>query len=101
MRLAALALLLVMTAGCGPAAPTPEPEPSAAETGLPSPSPDPATPVPTLFPTPDTASWPLAWSDEFDGPAGSPPDPEIWGYELGDGSAVGLVVAMAVRVPGG
>lgn len=91
MRLVAVALLLAMTAGCGPAAPTPEPEPSAAETGLPSPSPDPATPVPTLFPTPDTASWPLAWSDEFDGPAGSPPNPEVWGYELGDGSAVGLV----------
>jgi beta-glucanase (GH16 family) len=27
------------------------------------------------------------WSDEFDGPAGSPPDPSRWGFELGDGSA--------------
>jgi beta-glucanase (GH16 family) len=34
--------------------------------------------------------WVLAWSDEFDGPPGSPPDPAVWGYDLGDGSAVGL-----------
>ena len=36
------------------------------------------------------AGWALTWSDEFDGPAGSSPDPAIWGYELGDGSAIGL-----------
>ncbi|MEX1295748.1 MAG: glycoside hydrolase family 16 protein [Candidatus Limnocylindrales bacterium] len=35
--------------------------------------------------------WVLAWSDEFEGPAGTPPDPDIWGYDLGDGSGVGLV----------
>ncbi|HYN95275.1 MAG TPA: glycoside hydrolase family 16 protein [Pilimelia sp.] len=27
--------------------------------------------------------WPLAWSDEFDGPAGSPPDPATWRPEVG------------------
>jgi beta-glucanase (GH16 family) len=32
----------------------------------------------------------LTWSDEFDGPAGSPPDPATWGYDLGDGSDRGL-----------
>jgi beta-glucanase (GH16 family) len=32
----------------------------------------------------------LAWSDEFDGPAGAPPDPATWGFDLGDGSAIGL-----------
>ena len=36
------------------------------------------------------AGWMLTWSDEFDGPAGAPPDPEVWGYDLGDGSANGL-----------
>lgn len=34
--------------------------------------------------------WALAWNDEFEGPAGSVPDPEMWGYDLGDGSAIGL-----------
>jgi len=32
----------------------------------------------------------LAWSDDFDGPAGAPPDPATWGHDLGDGSAIGL-----------
>jgi beta-glucanase (GH16 family) len=32
----------------------------------------------------------LVWSDEFDGPAGSPPDPATWTHELGDGSAHGI-----------
>ena len=41
-------------------------------------------------PSIDPAAWELAWSDEFDGPAGTPPDPATWGYDLGDGSAVGL-----------
>jgi beta-glucanase (GH16 family) len=35
--------------------------------------------------------WVLTWSDEFDGPAGTPPDPQVWGYDLGDGAANGLV----------
>ena len=32
----------------------------------------------------------LAWSDEFDGPAGTPPDPASWTHQLGDGSAHGI-----------
>ena len=32
----------------------------------------------------------LVWSDEFDGPAGTPPDPAVWSHELGDGSAKGI-----------
>ena len=32
----------------------------------------------------------LVWSDEFDGPAGAPPDPAFWQHELGDGSANGI-----------
>jgi beta-glucanase (GH16 family) len=27
--------------------------------------------------------WNLTWSDEFDGPAGTPPDPAYWEYEIG------------------
>jgi beta-glucanase (GH16 family) len=34
-------------------------------------------------------SAPLAWSDEFNGPAGSPPNPDVWNHEVGDGSANG------------
>jgi uncharacterized protein (TIGR03437 family) len=30
-------------------------------------------------------SWQLVWSDEFNGPAGSPPDPTKWNYDLGGG----------------
>jgi beta-glucanase (GH16 family) len=30
------------------------------------------------------AGWSLAWSDEFDGPAGAPPDPAKWRYDVGD-----------------
>lgn len=34
-----------------------------------------------------TADLALAWSDEFDGAAGAPPDQDVWGYEtFGDGS---------------
>jgi beta-glucanase (GH16 family) len=34
--------------------------------------------------------WRLRWSDEFDGPAGAPPDPAIWRHQLGDGAAEGI-----------
>jgi beta-glucanase (GH16 family) len=34
--------------------------------------------------------WALAWSDEFDGPAGTPPDPSVWTPEIGDGTANGI-----------
>src|SRR5271167_2988453 len=29
------------------------------------------------------ATWQLVWSDEFAGPAGSPPNHAIWTYDLG------------------
>jgi beta-glucanase (GH16 family) len=37
---------------------------------------------------PDAApdGWELVWSDEFDGPAGSPPNPANWTTEIGDGT---------------
>ena len=30
------------------------------------------------------AGWSLVWSDEFDEPAGTPPNPANWSYEIGD-----------------
>jgi beta-glucanase (GH16 family) len=32
------------------------------------------------------AEWVLAWSDEFNEPAGTPPNPNNWTYEYGDGA---------------
>ncbi len=34
---------------------------------------------------PARAQWRLVWSDEFNGPAGAPPDPAKWTYDLGGG----------------
>lgn len=34
----------------------------------------------------EPADWVLVWHDEFDGPAGSPPDPAHWTAQIGDGS---------------
>jgi uncharacterized protein (TIGR03437 family) len=34
---------------------------------------------------PPQTSWKLVWSDEFNGPAGAPPDPTKWNYDLGGG----------------
>ncbi len=53
----------------------------------------PATASPTAVPTssPAVSAAPnglaLVWGDEFDEPAGTPPNPEHWGYEHGDGTA--------------
>ena len=35
--------------------------------------------------TTNTGGWKLLWSDEFNGPAGSPPDSNKWNYDLGGG----------------
>src|SRR5438874_11345573 len=32
-----------------------------------------------------TSGWKLLWSDEFNDPAGTPPDPAKWNYDLGGG----------------
>ncbi len=34
---------------------------------------------------PAQTAWQLVWSDEFNGPAGSPPNPKNWNYDLGGG----------------
>ena len=43
-----------------------------------------ATSVPAQT-APAQTSWQLVWSDEFNGPAGSQPDPKNWNYDLGGG----------------
>ena len=35
-------------------------------------------------PDPGPSGWDLAWADEFDDPAGTPPNPANWAYEIGD-----------------
>ncbi len=35
-------------------------------------------------PDPGPTGWSLAWADEFDDPAGTPPNPANWAYEIGD-----------------
>jgi beta-glucanase (GH16 family) len=102
-RRAALAALLVagIVAGCGGGAgPTGSGEPDTAS-AIPaaSASSQPLLPVAssspvvssTVAPSAGPTSWNLVWSDEFDGPAGAPPDPTIWGYDLGDGTEAGIV----------
>lgn len=79
--------LAIVAAACGTGEPVATTSPSPTSTAPAAPSPT-VPPLPT--PTPDAASWPLAWSDEFDGPAGTPPDPATWGFDLGDGTAIGL-----------
>ena len=37
----------------------------------------------------DPANWELAWADEFNTPAGTAPNPEIWTHEIGDGTIIG------------
>jgi beta-glucanase (GH16 family) len=37
----------------------------------------------------DPSAWPLVWSDEFDGRAGTAPDPDRWTHEVGDGTIIG------------
>lgn len=34
--------------------------------------------------SPATATWALIWSDEFDGPSGSSPNPAFWSHDLGN-----------------
>jgi beta-glucanase (GH16 family) len=41
-------------------------------------------------PDPGPQGWNLVWSDEFDDPAGTSPNPAKWGYEIGDGTVNGI-----------
>jgi beta-glucanase (GH16 family) len=48
-----------------------------------------ALPAIATLPRADTG-WVLSWRDEFDGPAGAPPDPRTWVPDTGDGCARGI-----------
>jgi beta-glucanase (GH16 family) len=39
----------------------------------------------------DPNDWVLVWSDEFDGPAGTRPNPNVWKFEVGDGALNNIV----------
>ena len=105
MRVLLLALVHVAVTACAtsrpspstPAtaspAPSPIPEPTANPTASPTTTPTAtaAPPEPSTTPAGSPTGWTLVWSDEFDAPAGTPPDPKVWGYDLGDGSANGNV----------
>ncbi len=41
-------------------------------------------------PDPGPSGWSLVWSDEFNEPVGTPPNPANWSYEIGDGAANGI-----------
>ena len=41
-------------------------------------------------PDPGPAGWGLVWSEEFNEPAGTLPNPQNWSYEIGDGSRNGI-----------
>ncbi|MBV9789587.1 MAG: family 16 glycosylhydrolase, partial [Chloroflexi bacterium] len=42
-------------------------------------------------PDPAPSQWQLAWSDEFNEPAGTAPNPNNWNYEIGDGTQNGNI----------
>jgi len=41
-------------------------------------------------PDPGPSGWNMVWSDEFDEPAGTPPNPGNWTHEIGDGALNGI-----------
>ena len=41
-------------------------------------------------PDPGPNGWSMVWADEFNEPAGTAPNPDNWGYEIGDGSVNGI-----------
>ena len=79
-----------LLAGCAPSSPEASPTPAFTltphATATPTPVPSPKAPAATATPTPIVApaGWKLAWHDEFDGPAGAQPDPQNWGYNIGN-----------------
>lgn len=38
---------------------------------------------------PGSKNWTLRWSDEFNGQAGTPPNPAVWSFDRGDGNGSG------------
>jgi beta-glucanase (GH16 family) len=63
LKLTLIILIVIVLSACGRQPPGPA-----------------ATPTPEPTPTPE---WILVWSDEFDLPDGSPPDPNFWNHSTG------------------
>jgi len=84
---AAFLSVLALLAECAPAETPTTPAETPAETPGSTVTPH-ATATPTLVPSATPllvpAGWKLAWHDEFDGPAGARPDPQNWGYNIGN-----------------
>jgi len=86
-------LLAALVSGCGPVDNPPASAQSSARadatgagsSAAPSAAPASAVASAPATPLPDPASWPLVWSDEFDGAAGTPPDRATWLYDIGGG----------------
>jgi len=89
----AAVLTAVIVAGCGTSDPSLSPVPASAPAPTPAPTRVAPTAGPTATPRPiasipawtlsDPATWPLAWSDEFDGAAGTQPASKTWMYDIG------------------
>ena len=71
-RVITIGLFALLLIGCASASATPE-----------VPATLTPTVAPTLTPTPDSDSWILVWSDEFEGANGSAPDPAKWNQQEG------------------
>ncbi len=76
-RAGALAVLAVLAAGCGGGAAP------ATSTSAPPATTTPAASSSSTTTVPVVDGYRLAWSAEFDGPSGSPPDPASWNHETG------------------
>jgi beta-glucanase (GH16 family) len=86
--LASVAVLLASASGCSGAGSTPV---SVATSAPPSTSAPVATNTPPSTSAPGATGgiWHLVWNDEFNGPAGTLPDPAHWTYDLGSASGWG------------
>lgn len=82
MKLTALPILLMLLfMGCAPKPVVQETAVPATEAPASAPTEVPAAASET--PTPDPHAWELVWSDEFDQPDGSAPDPAKWNHQTG------------------
>ena len=90
-RTAIVAVAVALLAGCAPGSGgtrTPSAPSSAPSTGPTSAPRTAGTTTPAASddaPSTLPGGWLLAWHDEFDGPAGAPPDPARWDHDTGAG----------------
>ena len=84
-RQIALGVVATAIAACGGSSMSPASDQPPPASSTPSPiAPSTASPDPTAATDRELV---LVWGDEFDEPAGTPPNPDHWGYGHGDGTA--------------